>query len=708
MDAFGLTGRRFVHRFSARRALSEMLGKRWVESLVPLLLLGAVLVDFSIATPGLLGAANLATLFRGYASVGLVAIGMTLVLIGGSIDVSVGAIFGLTNMAALIAFKQDGLPVGVVAIVALGLGAVLGSVNGVLVAFAKTRPFITTLVTGALFQSIVLYFEQERSAELSVILRSDPAWTFLAKGSVAGLPTAAAVLVVVGIVAHIVITRTRFGWRLTAVGASSTAARRSGIRVRGITLAAFVLSGTLAGLGGLFQAARLQSSSSTIGSGLEFTVLTAVVLGGVSLAGGRGSVGRALIGAGVIAVITQGFVLKRYDPEALNVVLAIVLLTFATIDLKWSKHRGRLRDKVFVVPGTLDLPLVENSVYDPAAPFALNGRLTGAQPIGLGLVEGPEDVIVDRSGRVYCGDRRGWIWRFSGPDLDHAEVFARVGGLPLGLAFDREGNLVVCVAGMGLYSVDPDGAIARLAAEVAAPWWRFGEERAIRLADDLDIAQDGRIFFSDASTRFDGVEFVFELMEARPNGRVLCYDPRTRTCTTVVKNYAFPNGICVAHDGQSLFICSTALCRIDRLWLHGPKEGTLEPFMENLPACPDNINRASDGTYWVAFAAMRTPAYDLSLRSPKFRRRMVRELPADEWLTPNQNTSCVVNVDEMGRVLDALWDQTFRDHAVITSMREHDGHLYLGGLTNNRVGRVPIRTRTDAPATEMQVVEVTA
>ena len=110
-------------------------------------------------------------------------------------------------------------------------------------------------------------------------------------------------------------------------------------------------------------------------------------------------------------------------------------------------------------------------------------------------------------------------------------------------------------------------------------------------------------------------------------------------------------------------------------------------MIADLPGYPDNINLASDGNYWLALVGMRSPAYDLAMRMPGFRKRMASRLPADEWLFPNINTGCVLKFTESGEVLETLWDLGGENHPMITSMREHKGHLYLGGISNNRIGR---------------------
>ncbi|HEY2889761.1 MAG TPA: SMP-30/gluconolactonase/LRE family protein, partial [Dongiaceae bacterium] len=172
-----------------------------------------------------------------------------------------------------------------------------------------------------------------------------------------------------------------------------------------------------------------------------------------------------------------------------------------------------------------------------------------------------------------------------------------------------------------------------------------------------------------------------------PTGRLLCYDPRNGKTTTILDRYRYSNGVCMAHDGQSLFMAESWACRVHRYWFAGPKAGKVECVIKDMPGYPDNINRASDGTYWMAWLGMRTPSFDLALRHPGMRKRMTRRLPQDEWLFPNINTGGVVKFDESGKIIETLGDLSGQSHPMVTSMREHKGYLYIGGILNNRVGR---------------------
>ncbi len=183
---------------------------------------------------------------------------------------------------------------------------------------------------------------------------------------------------------------------------------------------------------------------------------------------------------------------------------------------------------------------------------------------------------------------------------------------------------------------------------------------------------------------------VSDSVEGRGNGRLICYDPKTGKTQTLLRDLVFPNGVCLAHDGQSILICSTWACKVLRYWLKGPKQGVLEIFIDGLPGYPDNINRSSDGGFWLALMGLRAPALDLAMMHPDFRLRMVKQIPPDEWLGPNLNQGCVVKIDASGTPILSMWDPEGNSQPTVTSMREHKGWLYIGGLENNRIGRIKL------------------
>jgi ribose transport system permease protein len=369
-----------------------------------------------------------------------------------------------------------------------------------------------------------------------------------------------------------------------------------------------------------------------------------------------------------------------------STILGCVLITAVFVDMRWLRNRHKWLSKIYVSPAYLQLPPPPLAT-DANSPYALNDKLRSVEIIGLGQIDGPEDVILDRDDNLYCGTRHGDIVRFFGPDHTRHEVFAHIGGHPLGMQFDRDGNLLVCIGGMGLYKVTPRQEVIKLTDETNRSLLSVVDDSRLRLADDLDIAPDGRVYFSEATVRYEQEEWATDALESRGNGRIICYDPRTGTTKTEIHRRVFPNGVCMANDGVSFLFAESWIATINRYYFDGPKKGTIETVVSNLPGYPDNINRASDGNYWAALLGMRTPALDLALSMPGFRRRMARRVAPDLWLYPNINTGCVVKFDEQGNILDALWDLGGQNHPMITSMREHRGYLYLGGVSNNRIGR---------------------
>jgi ribose transport system permease protein len=243
---------------------------------------------------------------------------------------------------------------------------------------------------------------------------------------------------------------------------------------------------------------------------------------------------------------------------------------------------------------------------------------------------------------------------------------------------------------MGVYGVKPDRSVFKVTDRTTRTRTRLKDDSRLYLADDLDVAPDGKIYFSEASTRYELSDWALDGFEGRGNGRLVCHDPKTGVTKTILKNLTFPNGVCISHDGKSVLWASTWLCQINRYWIAGPKAGTSERLIDNLPGYCDNINRASDGKYWLAFVGLRSPVYDLAMRRPSFRTRMVKQIPPDEWLCPGINYGCVIKFDDDGAVTESLWDPGGHSHPTITSVREHKGYLYIGGLENNRIGRIPL------------------
>ena len=671
-------------------ALGEILAKRWMETAIPVIVLVLVAFGLSQTIPNFLSLASLSDTGRQAGEVGFIVLGMALVMIVGGIDLSVGSMFALTNLCALYLMHVLKWAVAPAVLVTLLCGATLGAVNGVLIGYFRLRAFLTTLITLIIYRALYDLLTADYATAIAGGLPDSKAWDFIGNGVWLGVPTVVYAYAVVAIFGHVFLTRLRPGWHVTAIGGSRRSAYNAGIAVRRTVALCYVASGVLTALGGIFFASRLATAGGDIGVSLEITVLTAAVLGGISLGGGKGSVTKALVGTLIVLLIINGLTTLSLQGGYNRMVLAGILLLAAVIDIRWLKNRHRIVNKVYVSPTYHGLPPLPSTAPDCGTAWALNDRLRPATPIGLGRIEGPEDVILDRHDNLYAGSRHGDIIRFLAPDYERMEVFAHIGGTPLGMAFDRNDNLYVCIGGMGLYRVTPERKVEKATDETNRSYTSINDDSRLRLADDLDIADDGRIFFSEATVRFEMHEWATDGLEARGNGRIICYDPNTGKTHTVIRDLIFPNGVCIASDRQSFLFAETWNCSVKRHWFDGPKKGTTEIVLENTPGFPDNINNSSDGNYWMSFVGMRCPALDLAWRMPGFRRRMAKRVPRDEWLFPNINTGCVLKFNEKGEVLETMWDLGGQNHPMITSMREHRGYLYLGGIMNNRVGRLKL------------------
>jgi ribose transport system permease protein len=678
---------RLRYRYWPDHLLGEILSKRWTETAIPVIVLLIVGLVLGRSIDNFFSPGALADTARQAGEIGFVVLAMALVVIVGGIDLSVGSMFALCDFCALYCLNVLGWPVPAVIVATIVCGLALGSVNGFLIGYLRLRAFITTLITLIIYRSAYDLLLVDNSNKIASAFPDFPSWNFIGGGDLFGIPSVALVYIVVAVFGHIFLTRLRPGWHVTAIGGSRRSAHNSGIPVRRTIALCYTAGGGLTAIGALFFAARLGTVGGDVGVGLEVTVLTATVLGGISLGGGKGSVAKALVGTLIVLLVTNGLTTLSVSGGVNRMVLAGILLVAAMIDIRWLKNRNRIISKVYVSPTYLGLDVAPPTEVGTGGPFEQNDKLRDVTLIGLGRIEAPEDVILDRNDNLYAGSRHGDIIRFFAPDYERMEVYAHIGGQPLGMAFDRDDNLYVCIGGMGLYRITPDRKIEKATDETNRSIYSVNDDSRLRLADDLDIADDGRIFFSEATVRYEMHEWPVDGLEARGNGRIICYDPKTNTTRTVLRGLKFPNGIAIASDGQSILFAETFGCSIKRYWFDGPKTGKVETVLDNLPGYPDNINLASDGNYWLAVVGMRSPALDLAWKMPGFRKRMGKRVPIDEWLFPNINTGCVIKFNERGEILDALWDLRGENHPMITSMREHRGYLYLGGIANNRIGR---------------------
>jgi ribose transport system permease protein len=298
-------------------------------------MLAAVAAVFSLLSPRFLDPANLLNVVVQASSVGIVATGMAFVLLTAGIDLSVGAVM-LVSAAVAGKLALAGASLPVVFATVLLVGALYGAVNAAFVTKAGVKAFVVTLATLYVGRGLGLFVTETRALNLPD--------SILAVGSARplGVPVPALVLALVLAAAHLVLTRTPFGRHVYAVGHDAAAARRAGLPAGRVLFAVYVISGTLASLGGAVAVAQLGAVSPTFGREREFAAVAAAVLGGVSLFGGRGAVlPGVLLGALLVQTVENGLVIVNADPYLYPIVMAGVIFVAVLLDsARGAKRRG--------------------------------------------------------------------------------------------------------------------------------------------------------------------------------------------------------------------------------------------------------------------------------------------------------------------------------------------------------------------------------
>jgi putative xylitol transport system permease protein len=289
----------------------------------------ALIVVFSFASPYFATAANLINILNQVAVVGIVAIGMTFVILTAGIDLSVGSMLALASLvsAAMSVESNHGILTWVLAFVSpFVVGAVAGGLNGALVATGRIAPFVVTLATLVAYRGLAVWYHVNPIYGL-------PGWyRTLGADRLAGVPYGVITYALVIIIASVTINRTRFGREVYAVGGNEHASRVSGINVRRIKFSVYVISGLCVGLAALIHNGRTGAGQSYVGEGMELQAIAAVVIGGVSLFGGRGSISNAVVGTLVMGVLFNGLVLLNVPSPIQNVVIGAILVGAVLFD----------------------------------------------------------------------------------------------------------------------------------------------------------------------------------------------------------------------------------------------------------------------------------------------------------------------------------------------------------------------------------------
>ncbi len=304
------------------------------QILAPLLALAIVALLTALTTPRFLDAGNLSNLALQVSIVAIVAIGSTFVIFTGGIDLSPGSAIALLTMIFAVMVKFWGVPLYVAILVTVALGAGLGAINGVLTAYLRIPAFITTLAALSAFRGFAFMIN-----EGSPIFSVHGGLEALFYGRFLGLPLPLYYLVLLYAAAWYALRYTAFGRAVYAVGGNPAAAKLSGLNVRRTHFLAFVIAGATAGLGAVLMAARLNSGSPNYGVGLELSAIAAAVIGGASLAGGRGNIVNTGIGALTIVIVQNALNLNAVPTAVQTVVIGAIIVIAVGIDM-WRRELG--------------------------------------------------------------------------------------------------------------------------------------------------------------------------------------------------------------------------------------------------------------------------------------------------------------------------------------------------------------------------------
>jgi len=312
-------------------------------------------------------------------------------------------------------------------------------------------------------------------------------------------------------------------------------------------------------------------------------------------------------------------------------------------------------------------------------PYAANDTMQRAAAIDIGEYEGPEDVATNPDGQLYGTSASGAILRYG--TKGEVDVFANTGGRPLGIEVDADGTIVVANAYLGLQRIGLDGSVQNILTAV--------DGRELVYADDLAIAADGTIYFSEASTKYgakaNGGTYPASLLDINEHGGhglIIAFNPASGAAKTIIDGLNFANGVAISEDQSYLLIAETGSYRIHKHWLSGPDAGQTEILIDNLPAYPDNINTGMNGRFWIGLVAPRLSMIDRFSGSP-FVRKILQRFPP-QFRPRALPHSQVIAISGDGEVLLNLHDASARFPA-LTGVLETPDTLYLTTLFGHQL-----------------------
>jgi ribose/xylose/arabinose/galactoside ABC-type transport system permease subunit len=330
--ADGAAERQNVVPEPARPGTWRALAREWGSELIVLVVIVVLGGLVGLGNPVFFSPQNLLNILQAVSVVGIAAIGATLVIVSGNLDLSVGSIISLGGLMCAIPMLW-GVPFELAALIGVATGCVAGAVNGLIVTVGRVNSFIVTLGTSSALAGLALYI----TARHPISMPDSSAW--LGQGTIGPVPTSVVVLLVLAAGAQYFLSRTVPGQRITAVGDNGRAAFLSGLPVRATVLLAYILAGGFAAFAGVLQASSLANAAPAAGSGLVLTIIAGVIIGGTSLLGGRGSIVGTLLGSILLGILSNAFILLRLNPEIQVVSLGLVIVLAALVD-QWRMRRS--------------------------------------------------------------------------------------------------------------------------------------------------------------------------------------------------------------------------------------------------------------------------------------------------------------------------------------------------------------------------------
>ncbi|HEX4595892.1 MAG TPA: ABC transporter permease [Bryobacteraceae bacterium] len=296
-----------------------------IQRLLPFLTLVALFVILSIASPNFLTSTNLSSVVRQTAVINIVALGMTVIIIAGGIDLSVGSILALAGLLGAMTMEKYGIGWGMAA--GMLVGMLCGFANGLMITSLRISPFIVTLGTMGIYRGLALI-----TSKGLPVHEIPPSFSYLGEGTLLGVPFVLWILLLCAVVTHIMLEHTRHGRYAFSIGSNPDAAFYAGVPVKFHTVVVYAGAGLLTGLSGMIEVSRLMTGQPTGGQGYELTAIAAVVIGGGSLRGGEGSVLGTLVGAFIMGLLANGSDLLGTNPYWQQVIIGAVIILAVAFD----------------------------------------------------------------------------------------------------------------------------------------------------------------------------------------------------------------------------------------------------------------------------------------------------------------------------------------------------------------------------------------